>query len=130
MDSKKIGSFGENIACFYLKNKGYKILDRNYTKEFSAVFKGEIDIVAKKDDVISFIEVKTSETPAGDAGGGFVPEDRVNFDKQKQLIKLAQIWLNGKKIPLDSKWQIDVVAIRVDLNSKKAKIRHLKNAVC
>jgi len=126
MDTKKLGIFGERIACYYLEKKGYKILDKNYVKELSAVSKGEIDIVARKEDIITFVEVKT----LSNKDSVFNPEDRVDFQKQKQLVKLAQIWLSGKKMPLDSKWQIDVVSIRVDFNSKKAKIRHFKNAVC
>ena len=62
-------------------------------------------------------------------GEGYLPEDKVNFQKQKKLIKLAQDWLQEKQISLESKWQIDVISINVDLNSKKAKIRHFKNAV-
>ena len=127
MDSKQLGNFGENIASEYLKNKGYKILDKNYLKELSAVSKGEIDIVVKRDKIISFVEVKTI---AFAAGGGYLPEDKVDFRKQRQLIKLAQMWLSEKKIPLDSKWQIDVISIKVNLNSKKAKIMHFENAVC
>ncbi len=126
MDSKKLGSFGENIACYYLGRKGYKILDRNYSRKWiQGPQKGEIDIVAEKDKVISFVEVKTSAF-----SGGFLPEDRVDFQKQKQLIKIAQDWFSEKKIPLESKWQIDVISVKVDLNTKKAKIRHLKNAIC
>jgi len=138
MDLKKIGNFGEKIACYYLEKKGYKILDRNYSRKWSGgPQKGEIDIITEKDKVISFVEVKTSAF-----SGGFMParlnfarqnfggpEDRVDFRKQKQLIKLAQDWLVEKKIPLDSKWQIDVISIKIDLNTKKAKIRHFKNAV-
>ena len=83
--------------------------------------------MVKRDKIISFVEVKTI---AFAAGGGYLPEDKVDFRKQRQLIKLAQMWLSGKKIPLDSKWQIDVISITVNLNSKKAKLMHFKNAVC
>ncbi len=127
MDSKQFGNFGEKVACRYLEQKGYRILDRNYTKELSAVLKGEIDIIAKKDGIISFIEVKTSQSFPGES---FSPEDRVNFSKQRQIIKIAQMWLGEKKIPLDSKWQIDVISLKINLASKKAKIRHFENAVC
>ena len=137
MNPKQLGEYGERIACYYLKNKRYKILDRNYTKEWSAIRKGEIDIVVKKNKTISFVEVKTLQqiqdkqiiSPAF-SGGDYLPEDKVNFQKQRQLIKLSQNWLLEKKIPLESKWQIDVVSIKVDLSSKKAKIRHFENAVC
>ena len=127
MNPKRLGDFGEKIACYYLEKKGYKILDRNYSKEWSAVSKGEVDIVAEKDRLISFIEVKTI-APA--CGGGYFPEDKVNFQKQRKLIKLAQNWLSEKKLPLESKWQIDVISIKVDLTTMKAKIRHFENAVC
>ena len=125
MNSKKIGDFGERIACYYLENKGYKILDRNYSRKWvGGPQKGEIDIVAEKDKTISFVEVKTLSSVLG---RGFSPEDKVNFKKQKQIIKIAQDWLSERKISLESKWQIDVVSIKVDLETKKAKIRYLEN---
>lgn len=127
MDDKKLGKFGEDIACKYLENKGYKVLGRNFIKELSAVSKGEIDIIARKDGIISFVEVKTQESRA--EGAAFLPEDRVNFQKQFKLKKLSQMWLSENKIPFDSPWQIDVISIKADLSSKKAKIRHFENAV-
>jgi len=127
MNTRKIGNFGERIAERYLKNKGYKILGKNYSRKWiRGPQKGKIDVIAEKDKIISFIEVKTI-TSAQD--GGYLPEDKVNFQKQKQLIKIAQDWLSEKKIPLESKWQIDVMAIKVDLELKKAKIRHIQNAI-
>ena len=125
MDSKNIGYWGEEIACRYLENKGYKILERNYVKKWEGrVKKGEIDIIAKKDDIISFVEVKAARDRVS---GGFLPEDRVNFEKQRKLAKLAETWLLKNRIPLDSKWQIDVVSVKINLDSKKAKVRHFEN---
>ena len=129
MDSKKLGILGERVAEKYLLGKGYKILEKNYYKKLSNVSKGEIDIITKKDGVISFIEVKAAVVVPEGTPEDFLPEDRFNFKKQKQLIKLSQIWLVENTIPLDSKWQIDVIGISIDINSKKAKIRHFKNAV-
>ncbi len=130
MDSRKIGNFGENIACYYLKNKGYKILDKNYFRKWiQGPQKGEIDMITQKDDNIHFIEVKTLTENYREPFSVIFPEDKVNFQKQKQLIKIAQDWLSEKKIPLESKWQIDVVAIKIDLGLKKAKIRHIQNAI-
>jgi len=42
---------------------------------------------------------------------------------------MAQDWLLKNKIPIDSKWQIDAISIKIDLETKKAKIRHLENIV-
>ncbi len=145
MDPKKIGNFGEKIACYYLENKGFKILERNYFKNWTAVKKGEIDIIAKPrrsifgtlrgkgDNTIHFIEVKTVQQvfnrQKAPLERGFLPEEKVDFQKQKKLIKLAQSWLLENNISLESKWQIDVISIRVDLNKKKAKVKHFQNAV-
>lgn len=116
---------GEKVAEDYLKKKRYEILDRNYSPRFvSGPLRGEIDIVAKKDDIVSFIEVKmlTSNKIIS-------PEEKVDFQKQRKIMKIAESWLMEKKIPLESPWQIDVIAIKIDLNNRKAKIRHFKNAV-
>ena len=132
---KKLGEIGEKIAEDFLKRKGYKILDKNYfTKSVFGPKTGEIDIVAKKDDTISFVEVKSlvvTPTAFGGRGdaGDVSPEDKVNFQKQRKLIKTAQSWLMKNKMPSNIKWQIDVIAIKIDLDSKKAKIRHFKNAI-
>jgi len=134
MDTKKLGDFGEEVACRYLEKKGYKILDRNFVKNWDYRKKGEIDIIVKKGDIISFVEVKTAAFSGGflvrgRASDGFFPEDRVDFKKQRKLRQLAEKWLVKNKLALDSKWQIDVVSIKIDFDSKKAKIRHLENAV-
>src|SRR5688500_8779759 len=51
---KAIGTLGETIACRFLMKRGFKIIERNYLKKW-----GEIDIVAKKDELWHFVEVKT-----------------------------------------------------------------------
>jgi len=172
MNSKEVGALGEKIARKYLKKQGYRILDKNYIRKASAgPYQGEIDIVAKKGSLISFIEVKsqilnpnTRLSPRGRAlhqskarcrvspapkqsfwcrislpspklveGAyperveGFSPEQRVNFQKQKKIIKTAQTWLMEKKIPLDTKWQVDVISISLNLHLRKAKVSHFKN---
>lgn len=140
-NTKKLGAFGERIALNYLRNKGYKILDQNYSPKFvSGPQRGEIDIIAKpgrnifnifqgkKDDVIHFIEVKTLTANINFSRQNFGgPEEKVDYLKQRKIIKAAENWLMEKKIPLDSKWQIDVISIKIDLNSKKAKIKYFKN---
>ena len=127
MNTRQTGSLGEKIAEDYLKNNGYKILDRNYCFRFTASpQKGEIDIIAKKGDNVCFIEVKTIRIKPGRKY--IPPEEKVNFAKQKKLIKVSEVWLSKNKIPLDAKWQIDVIAIKIDLDNQY-KISHFKNAV-
>lgn len=123
--TRKIGNFGERIAEKYLRDKGYQILDRNYFFRIPGSPKsGEVDIVTKKNGIISFIEVKTLK----DSSSLISPEEKVNFSKQRKLIKTAENWLMKKKIPLNSKWQIDIVAIEINLN-KKVRINHFPNAI-
>ena len=125
MRTKEIGNLGERIAENYFKNKGYQILDKNYSyKSSRGPLRGEVDIVAKKNDIISFIEVKTLTRNLQIIS----PEEKVDFGKQRKLIKTAESWLMKKKIPLNSKWQIDVISIELNLN-KKAKINHFENAI-
>jgi len=128
MDTKKVGNFGERIAEKYLRDKGYQILDKNYSFRIPGnPQKGEIDIVAKKSDIISFIEVKTLFKSDRGQPPVISPEEKVNFGKQRKLVRMAESWLMKKKIPLNSKWQIDVISVRI--TQGKAKIWHFENAV-
>ncbi len=121
---KEIGKRGEDLATEFLKKKGYKILERNYKFKIPGdLQRGEIDIVAKKGDKISFVEVKLLQNPANLIS----PEEKVNFAKKRKLIMAAESWLIKNKIPLNSKWQIDIIAITLFEN--KTKISHFENAI-
>lgn len=121
---KRIGKLGEDIAVDYLRKKGYTILERNYRFQIPGdLQRGEIDIIAKKGDTIFFVEVKTLKNPKIE----IFPEEKVNFSKQKKLIWTAESWLMKNKIPLDSKWQIDVIAIIINKNKKE--FSHFENAI-
>jgi len=122
LSPKEVGKLGEDIAVKFLRKKRYKILERNFQKDIKGLKFGEIDIVAKKDNVIIFIEVKTLRRESE-----IFPEERVNFKKRQIIEKMAEIWLSQHKISLDSLWQIDVLAIVLNFDSRKAKIKHFKN---
>jgi putative endonuclease len=112
MDAREIGSFGEKLAYEYLVNKGYRILGKN-----CKYFCGEIDIVAKKKGIfgkkpIHFIEIKTSLA----GNNNFFPEQRAGFTKQQKYKKLSEIWLLNNKIPENTPYQIDIVAILIKDN--------------
>lgn len=105
------GQSGEKKAAKYLQKKGYSILERNFRSRF-----GEIDIIAEKDGVTVFVEVKTRSTEA--YGKGF---ESVRPDKQGKLIKTAQHYMsvNG-----ECPARFDVVSI--DEN----EITHIEDAFC
>jgi putative endonuclease len=128
MNSKDFGVLGEKIAENYLKKKGYKILEKNYSPGFvSGPNIGEIDLIAKKQDVVVFVEVKTLQKSG--LSEDFSPETKVNYSKQKKIIKTAQSYFLEKRVSLETKWQIDILSIIVDFEKRKAKIKHFENAI-
>jgi putative endonuclease len=128
MRKNPTGRLGEDIASKCLKDKGHQILDRNYEYRISgSPLKGEIDLIVKKSDTVSFIEIKTlRQYPSR----SFLPEEKVDFRKKKKITKAAISWLMKNRIALDIKWQIDIIGIRLLSQVKKAKISHLKNVFC
>ncbi|KAA0258666.1 YraN family protein [Deferribacter autotrophicus] len=106
----KIGKAGEKKAAKYLISKGYSIIDKNYRCKF-----GEIDIIAKKDDVIVFVEVKTRKNR--NFGYGFEAVDRKKIDK---IIKVAERFLMSRNI--ENPCRFDVISIDGD------DITHIENA--
>ncbi|MFH0791834.1 MAG: YraN family protein [bacterium] len=119
------GNLGEKVAQSYLERNKYRILEKNYHTR-NPFWKGEIDIIAEKDRVIIFVEVKTADNPKTDS---FPAEERVNDKKKKQLIRLANSWFIDNKRGANCKWQIDIIRVIIDHITQRAKIRHIKNAI-
>lgn len=110
-----LGKSGEEAAVNLLKEKGYKIIARNYKSKL-----GEIDIVAKDRDTLCFIEVKTRQN---DSFG--IPLESVAFRKQRQISKAALLFLKEKNL-FQKKARFDVVSI---INTQeKPRIELIKNA--
>lgn len=122
LSQKELGDIGEKIAQKYLKNKGYEIIELNYR-----IKQGEIDLIGKlPDNSLVFFEVKTRKFLSGKYG---LPEESVNYFKQKKLRKTAEFFLYEKGYnPLETNWRFDVLAIILNTEEKKAIIRHIDNA--
>ena len=88
---KLLGAKGELTAEGYLKKQGYKILDKNYKVKFC-----EVDIIAVKNGVITFVEVKTRSSNAYGT-----PAQAVNYDKQRRYREIAIVYLMQKNLPVD-----------------------------
>jgi putative endonuclease len=85
MTNISIGQKGEDIATKYLKRHGYKILDRNFRSRRW----GEIDIVATKNDVLVFVEVKTREgTQSGEPVEAVTPFKLRSLERAGQYYKM------------------------------------------
>jgi len=97
---QNLGQSGEDIAADFLSKKGYAILLRNYRCRY-----GEIDIIARKDEVLVFIEVKTRTDETFGS-----PAAAVTFRKQRQISKTAQYYLAERNL-FDASARFDVVSI-------------------
>jgi putative endonuclease len=98
---QELGRTGEDLAAEYLKKKGYRILERNVRTKL-----GEIDLVARKKDLLIFVEVKTGRpTP------GFSPVDHFNENKRRKLSQLAEIYLARARTHLEVR--IDLIAVTI-----------------
>jgi putative endonuclease len=112
-----VGRWGEDAAAGYLAVNGYTILARNVHGAH-----GEIDIVASKDGLLVFVEVKTrrSHTFA-------YPEDSVTHRKQAHLLSAAEEYLQAHPESSES-WQFDVIAVEGQPGGI-AKIEHFENMI-
>ena len=118
MDSKELGYLAENIAARYLEGRGYEVIEKNYRKPW-----GEIDIIACKDGVVVFIEVKANRQETE----GFEPEVRVNWRKRRKIERAASLYLEHELCDTDCEWRIDVVGVTFNQLDKKAKVMHFKS---
>ena len=103
------GTLGERLAADYLKSRGYRILGRNFfLRALGGPKIAEVDIIARKSDLFVFAEVKTIK-----ANSKYLAQDKVNETKKWKIAKAAEMWLIKNKVPLDVKWQIDVIAVEL-----------------
>lgn len=115
MNKRDIGRGGEGLAVNFIKEKGYKILETNFSCKL-----GEIDIIAKKGDVLCFIEVKLRKTKEFGS-----PLEAIDIRKKGRIFKTAQYYCMKNKIG-DVPMRFDAVGI--DFSSGLPVIEHVENA--
>lgn len=115
--SQKMGEFGEKIAEKFLKDKGYKIIERNFCSR-----NGEIDIIADMDGIRHFIEVKSSASNSKNID----PVENMTFSKIQKQRSVISEYLRQNRGVFD--WQIDVLFVYLDIKDKVAKVEHLECA--
>ena len=114
MNNITIGKNGEEIACNFLKEKGYKIIETN--KRFSKYC--EIDIIAEDKDFLVFCEVKTRKNKICGS-----PFEAITKSKYQNIKKGIFFYLqeNNKKY---KNFRIDAISIVL---MPELEIKHLKN---
>ena len=119
-NSKIIGDRGETIASDFLAKKNYEILARQFRYR-----NGEIDIVAKSDKVLVFVEVKTADLSRTGTSAYGDPETWLDVKKQKFLRKSAEYYmLKNKMGEIDCRF--DLIAVRIYADHED--INHIENA--
>ena len=113
---QEIGKLGEDIAEHYLKQKGYKILDRNFECR-----QGEIDIIALDKKEIVFVEVKTRTSNKYGT-----PSEAVNKIKQRHMLQTIKYYLYIRNLS-DEFVRIDVIEVYVKNNIYE--VNHIKKAL-
>lgn len=123
-----LGKLGEDIACKYLKSKGFSIIDRNYLKKC-----GEIDIIAKNKDIIHFVEVKSVSREINreivSSETGYRPEDNLHPWKLERLTKTIQIYLIENNVSDETNWQFDVITVYIDEKKRISRVFMLENVI-
>jgi putative endonuclease len=113
-DKIKTGSKGENMAAIFLQEKGFEIVARNYRHKHA-----EIDLIAKRENWLIFVEVKTRSS---DAFGQ--PEDFVDDFKARKIMEAAEEYIFSKN------WlghiRFDIVSVKM---GAKPEIMHFEDAI-
>jgi putative endonuclease len=110
----ELGKKGEDLAVSYLIKHGYKIVARNFRYQ-----KAEVDIIARKEDILAIVEVKTRSTP--EFGN---PQDFVKGKQIQNLVKAVDYFVTEHQLEVDVRFDI----IGIIKNSSGTTIEHLENA--
>ena len=114
---QRTGEMGEHIACMYIKERGYTIVERNHTRKW-----GEIDIIARKGDITHFIEVKSVSRESGLGS----PEENMHVLKQRKLARTIAVYVAFKDV---GKWQCDLICVLLNNSLRKAEVRLFEDII-
>jgi len=114
-EHSQMGVWGENVAAAYLRDNGYVILERDWHSGHR-----DIDIVARKDEFVVFVEVKTRRnTDFGD------PEQAVDWKKRRNLRYAINHYVKYHKI--DNSIRFDIITVVGMLGSANPTINHIED---
>ncbi|MBL8995918.1 MAG: YraN family protein [Gemmatimonadales bacterium] len=113
--NQRLGLLGEEIAARWLTRRGWRIVYRRFRNG-----RRDIDLVAQRDAMIAFVEVKARK---GSTFGD--PVEAVNQRKQRELTRSAHVWIDrhGRS---EETYRFDVVGVLVD--DQRVLVKHVENA--
>ena len=122
LTTKQVGNLGEKIACEYVKRRGMKIVATNVARKT-----GEIDVVAKKDNVLHFIEVKTivvTNLPqSNDTDDRYDPSANLHEAKIRRVARTAEWYVAN--IDWEGDWQVDAALVWLRKGDGRAKVVYI-----
>jgi putative endonuclease len=119
---QKIGEIGEEVASKYLATNNYEILDRNYTQKI-----GEIDIIAKRGNIIYFIEVKSySLSFVSHETKEYSASENLTKSKFEKIKRTAISYLSNNKVSCET-FEFKIIVVRLDLILRKGRIVLFEN---
>ncbi len=123
-EHNEIGKIGEGIAKTFLVKQGFSVIEQNYR-----ILQGEIDIIAKKDNMLHFVEVKSIKVRDCSQIDNLVirPEDNLTFSKWSKLLITIETYKNHKAVPHETRWQIDLACVYVDTERREGRVKLLQN---
>ncbi len=110
------GDLGESIAEKFLINKGFSIIERNYSKKW-----GEVDIIAEKTGSVRFVEVKARTVHGSREMSDYRPEELAHDSKLKKVARTASFYMEEKGD--DREYQVDVIGVVLDTEKRLARCR-------
>ncbi len=116
--NQEVGKFGEMLAKKYLISHGYKIIGCNIKTSYK-----EIDIIAQKDQIFVFVEVKTRISQIfGSAEEALQPAKLINFKKAIEYYLYARDYIQNDV-------RADLICLDIDRHKKTAKIKHYHDII-
>ena len=117
-EAKRVGDWGEALTAEYLRGNGYHILDSGFRCQ-----EGEIDLIAEKDGVLLFVEVKLRTNLQYGA-----PREYVTVKKQEKLRAAALLYLSERELDVPARFDVAEVYTDVHRSAGKTRIRYIANA--
>ncbi|MBI2638555.1 YraN family protein [Candidatus Peregrinibacteria bacterium] len=118
MKAKTLGYSGETLAAQFLKNKGYEILQNNFT-----IRGGEIDLIALHGTILIFVEVKTRTNESFGRG-----EESMNYFKRTRIHRAIERYLDRHGDREDTDYRVDLIEVELDPTTKALKnINHFED---
>ncbi len=124
MSTKTIGNIGESAASTFLERKGFTLVERNYRKKW-----GELDIIATKESVLHFFEVKSVTFIGADRGKGHRPEDNVHGLKVRSIRRMIETYMDEFKISSDMPSQFHILCVFMNMEKRTARVKWLENVI-